>query len=44
MKTYSDEEYQEAYTLLNLLQDLFNRINILIEYITTVFFPSFPKD
>lgn len=44
MKTYKDEEYQEAYTLLNLLQDLFNRINILIEYITTVFFPNFPKD
>lgn len=39
-----DQEYEQAYTFLNLLQDLFNRLNILFEYITTVFFPNFPKD
>lgn len=44
MNSHKDEEYEEAYTLLNLLQDLFNRLNILFEYITTVFFPNFPKD
>lgn len=44
MKPLDDSQYEENYTLLNLLQDLFNRLNILIEYITTVFFPNFPKD
>lgn len=32
---------EETYTLLNFLRDLLSRINILIEYIATVFFPGF---
>lgn len=35
-----DEKYEEAYSVLNLLQDFFERINLLIEYIVTVFFPN----
>lgn len=35
-----DEQYESAYSVLNLLQDLFERINLLIEYIVTVFFPN----
>lgn len=44
MRPYGDEQYEENYTLLNFFQDLFSRLNILFEYITTVFFPNFPKD
>ena len=36
----NDETYEEAYSVLNLLTDLFERINLLIEYIVTVFFPN----
>lgn len=35
-----DEQYEDVYTLLDLLTDFFNRINLLIEYIITVFFPG----
>ena len=38
--TESDDQYESAYTVMNLFQDLFERINLLIEYIVTVFFPS----
>lgn len=35
---------EKPYTLFNFLRDLFSRINILIEYIATVFFPDFDKE
>ena len=36
----NDEQYEGAYSLLNFFTDLFERINLLIEYIVTVFFPN----
>lgn len=38
--TENDEEYEDYYTLMNFFEDLFARINLLIEYIVTVFFPG----
>ncbi len=35
-----DDQYEDYYTLMNFFQDLFARINLLIEYIVTVFFPG----
>lgn len=38
--TENDDQYEDAYTLLNFLRDLFERLNLLFEYIRTVFFPN----
>lgn len=32
-----DEEYESVYTLLNFFADLLERLNLLFEYIATVF-------
>lgn len=36
----NDDQYEDYYTLMNFFEDLFARINLLIEYIVTVFFPG----
>ncbi len=38
--TENDDQYEDYYTLMNFFEDLFARINLLIEYIVTVFFPG----
>lgn len=39
--TGNDDEIEETYySLLNFFADLFERINLLFEYIMTVFFPN----
>ena len=38
--TENDDQYEDAYSVLNFFTDLFERINLLIEYIVTVFFPN----
>lgn len=38
-----EEDTEETYTVLNFFRDLFSRLNILIEYFITVFFPDLNK-
>jgi len=35
-----DAQYEDNYTLMNFFTDFLSRMNLLIEYIVTVFFPG----